>query len=86
MLEVLDNNYNYRLVSVLSALPVYRIAAITPEEQVIVHEISVLGYSSVQIHNKLRYNKPDCILILQDIYNLLASIYIEELDRKTSVE
>ena len=85
-LEVLDNNHNHGPVSALSALPAHRIAAMTPEERVIVREMSVLGHSPVQILNKLRHDKLDCTLILRDIYNLLASMRVEELDGKTPVE
>jgi hypothetical protein len=85
-LEVLNNNHNHGLVSALSALPAHIIAAITPEERVMVCEMYVLSHSPIQILNKLRHDKPDCTLIPHATYNLLVSMRVEELDGKTPIE
>jgi hypothetical protein len=84
--EVLENNYNYRLAAALSALLQYRIAAMIPEEHAILRDISVLGYSPTQILDAICKSNPESNLIPRDIYNLLASMRIEELDSKIPIK
>ena len=85
-LEVLENNHNHGPAVALSALPQHRVAAMTPEERAILRDMSVLGHSPTQILDAIRKSNPESNLIPRDIYNLLASMRMEELDGKTPVE
>jgi hypothetical protein len=85
-LEVLDNNYNHSAVVALSALLQHRIAAMTTEERALLRDISALNHSPTQILDAICKKNPSSNLILQDVYNLLASLRIEELDGKTPIE
>jgi hypothetical protein len=62
-LEVLDNNHNYGLVAVLSALPQHRIAAMTAEERALLQDMSALNHSPTQILNAIRKKNPSSNLI-----------------------
>lgn len=85
--QVLDNNHNHSAVAALSAEPQHRIAALTLEGHVKVKNIMILGHSPGQILNSLLHNNNQQLhLIPQDIYNLLASLRVEELNSKTPVE
>jgi hypothetical protein len=86
LVKVLENNHNHGPVAAISALLQHRIAAMTPEEHSIARDINVLGHSPRQILNKLQQANPKSQLIPQDIYNLLASLRVEELSGKTLVE
>jgi hypothetical protein len=83
---VLNNNHNHGPVAALSALPQYRIAAITPDERLQVKTMHTLGYSPTQILNTLRHGNPENILIPKDIYNLLATLRTEELGGQTPIQ
>jgi hypothetical protein len=48
--------------------------------------MNALGHSPTQILDAIRKSNLESNLILQDIYNLLASMCVEELDGKTLVE
>jgi hypothetical protein len=85
-LEVLKNNHNHGPAAALSALPQHRIAAMTPEEHALLRDMSALGHSPTQILDTIRKSNPESNLIPRDIYNLLASMRIEELDGKTLIK
>jgi hypothetical protein len=68
------------------SLPQHRVAAMTLEERAIVKDMSALGHNPRQILNKLQQANQDSQLILQDVYNLLASLCVKELSGKTLVE
>jgi hypothetical protein len=84
--EVQENIYNYSPVATLSALPVYRIAAILLEEKEKLKKIQSFCYTPKQILQALQQDNPEYSLVLQDIYNLLANLWIEELGSQTPVE
>jgi len=52
----------------------------TPEERAKIKEGHTLGYSPSQILRAIRTGNPNSALIPRDIYNLLASLRIEELN------
>jgi hypothetical protein len=85
-LEILDNNHNYDAVAALSALPQYRIAAMTLEEKAKVKQMRSENHSASSILISLRNTNLDSMLVAQDIYNLLASLRVEEPARKTPIE
>jgi hypothetical protein len=85
-LQVVDNNHNHGPVTALSALPQHRVAAMTPQEREMVKKMRSQGITPSQILNSLRCDNPDSHLIPRDIYNLLASLRVEELDGKTPTE
>jgi hypothetical protein len=58
----------------------------TPEEHAIFRDMSALGHSPTQILDAIRKSNPESNLIPRDIYNLLASMRMEELDGKTPIE
>jgi hypothetical protein len=84
--NVLVNEHNHGPVAALSALPQYRIAALTSEERSQVKSMHTLGYSPTQILNTLRYNNPESVLVPKDIYNLLAALRTDELNGKTPIQ
>jgi hypothetical protein len=84
--EVIKNTYNYKAVVALSALLMHRIAAITLLQKAKVKEMQGLCYSLNQILHALQKNDLKCALIPQDIYNLLATLRIEELNGQSLVE
>ena len=49
-------------------------------------DMSALGHSPTQILNAIRQSNPESNLIPRDIYNLLASLRVEELDGQTPIE
>jgi hypothetical protein len=51
-----------------------------------VRDMSAMGHSPTQILDAIRKSNPESNLIPRDIYNLLASMRVEELDGKTPVE
>ena len=83
-LQIIDNTHNHGLVVSLSALPKHKIAAMTLEERAKIKEEHTLGYSPSQILRAIRRNS-NFALILRDIYNLLASLRIKELNSQTLV-
>jgi hypothetical protein len=85
-LEVLENNHNHGPAAALSALPQHRVAAMTPEERAVLRDMSALGHSPTQILDAIRKSNLESNLIPRDIYNLLASMWMEELDGKTPIE
>jgi MULE transposase-like protein len=85
-LQALDNNHNHSLLTALSALPQYRIAAMTPEEQAKVKQMNSENHSANQILTALQNANPNSMLIPQDIYNLLAGLCIDKLAGKTPIE
>jgi hypothetical protein len=58
----------------------------TPEERAKIKEGHTLGYSPSQILRAIRAGNSNSALIPRDIYNLLASLRIEELNGQTPVE
>jgi hypothetical protein len=86
ILNIIDNNHNHDPALAASAFPQHRTASMTPEEHTIVKDMSILGYSPNQILHRLRQLNPELVLIPRDIYNLIASLRIQELDSKTLVE
>jgi FAR1 DNA-binding domain len=84
--KVLINEHNHGPVAALSALPQYRIAAMTPEERLHVKTMHTLGYSPGQILNTLRHGNPENVLIPKDIYNILATLRMEELGGQTPIQ
>jgi hypothetical protein len=84
--NIIDNNHNHGPALAASAFPQHRTASMTPKEQTIVKDMSILSHSPNQILHRLRQLNPKSELILQDIYNLIASLRIQELDGKTPVE
>jgi hypothetical protein len=62
------------------AFTVYQIAAITIQEKARIKEIYSLYFTLTQILYFLLKDNLNSVFILQDIYNLLASLQIEELD------
>jgi hypothetical protein len=84
--DVQNNNHNHGPIAALSALPQHRIAAMNSQERAILRDMNALGYSPTQILDAIRKSNPESNLIPRDIYNLLASMRVEELDGKTPVE
>ena len=58
----------------------------TDDERLKVKQMNLENYSPSQILTSLRNANPNSQLILHDIYNLLASLSLEELARKTPIE
>jgi hypothetical protein len=85
-LEVLDKYHNHRLAAAPSAPPQHRVGAMALEERALLRDMAALGYSPTQILDALRKSNPSSNLIPQDIYNLLASLRVEELDSKAPIE
>ena len=48
--------------------------------------MSALGHSPTQILDAIRQNNPESNLIPRDVYNLLASLRVEELNGQTPIE
>ena len=84
--EVQDNNHNHGPIAVLSALPQHRIAALQSQERLLIRDMSTLGHSPTQILDAIRKGNPNSNLIPRDIYNILASIRIEELNSQIPIE
>ena len=84
--QIIDNTHNHSLVVSLSALPKHRIAAIALEERAKIKEGHNLGYSLSQILRAICIANLDSVLIQHDIYNLLASLRIKELNSQTLVK
>jgi hypothetical protein len=84
--EVDNEKHNHLAISELSALPQHRIASMTLEERAKVKELASLNNTPTQILDSLRAGNPGTHLISKDIYNLLASLRLEELNGKTPVE
>jgi hypothetical protein len=84
--EVAKNTHNHKAVAALSALPMHRIAAITLLQKAKVKEMQGLCYSPNQILHALQKDDLECALIPRDIYNLLASLRIEELNGQSPIE
>jgi hypothetical protein len=58
----------------------HRIAAMAPLEKAKVKEMQSLCHTLKQILRALQKGNPNCALIPRDIYNLLSSLQIEELN------
>lgn len=84
--RTVNEEHNHDAVDVLSALPQYRLAAITAEEREDVAKMNQLGYSPTAILAVLCLANPESLSVARDIYNLLYSLRVEELDRLTSIE
>lgn len=65
---------------VLLVLLQHRIASITADEKAKIKQMNAENYSTKEILLSIRNINPNTALILQDIYNLLASLQIDELD------
>lgn len=85
-LEVIDNNHNHGSVASLSALPQHRVSAMSDQERAKVKEMRSQGSTPNQILHSLLCSNPNSHLIPRDIYNLLVSLRVEELDGKTPTE
>jgi hypothetical protein len=48
--------------------------------------MSALGHSPTQILAAIRQSNPERNMILRDVYNLLASLRVEELNGQTPIE
>jgi hypothetical protein len=84
--RTVDEEHNHDAVTALSALPQHRLAALTEEERRQVADMNQLGHNPTAILAALRLANPDCLLVPRDIYNLLYSLRVEELDGLTPVE
>jgi hypothetical protein len=83
---VVNPDYNYNTVVLLSVLLYYRLGTIIPEKQLKVFNIAQLGYSPTAILNTLQYTNPDSFLVLQNIYNILYKLRLDKLARSIPVE
>jgi ABC-type iron transport system FetAB permease component len=72
--EVQENMHNHGPVATLSALLVYRIAAMLLEEKEKVKKMQSLCHTPKQILQALQQDNLECSLVPQDIYNLLANL------------
>jgi len=81
-----EGRHNHGPVTALSALPAHRIASMTLQEKSRVKEMQTLYHSPSQILQTLHKDNPDCVLIPRDIYNLLASQRIDELNGQTPIQ
>jgi hypothetical protein len=62
-LKVLDNNHNHGPVTALSALPQYRIAAMSDEEHAKVKQMNAENHTPKQILTLLQNANPELMLI-----------------------
>jgi hypothetical protein len=84
--RTVHEEHNHDAVTALSALPQHRLGAITVEDRRKVAEMNQLGHSPTAILAALRLANPETLLVARDIYNLLYSLRIEELDGLTPIE
>jgi hypothetical protein len=86
IIAVQNNNHNHGRIAASSALPQHRIAALQLDERAVVRDMSALGHSPTQILDAIRQSNPESNLIPRDVYNLLASLRMEELNEQTPIE
>jgi hypothetical protein len=84
--EVVNNNHNHGAFSDPSVLPQFRVGAISSEERENIKKLRSQGLTAKQILNSILSENPTSHLVPRDIYNLLASLQVEELDKNTPTE
>jgi hypothetical protein len=83
---VLENNHNHGPVVTPAALPQHRIASMTAEEKSQIKQMNSENHGAKEILLAIRNMNPQTALIPRDIYNILASLRVEELDGQTPIE
>jgi hypothetical protein len=83
---VLNDDYNHEAVLSPAALPYHCLLSLSVEEHTKVCDMSMLGQSPGSILAVLQLANPDSLLVIQDIYNLLYSMRLDELGGFTPVE
>jgi hypothetical protein len=85
-LEVLEAIHNHGPSIAITAYPVHRIAALTPETRASISTLSHTGLLPNQILTLLRDSNPEIPLISKDIANITQKLRLEELDGRTPIQ
>jgi len=72
-------------VTSLVALPYHQVGGLTEEEYKAIKEMAMQGHSPAAILSALRYANPELLLVQHDVYNLLHSLWLDELAGRTPV-